>query len=220
MKRIILMMALCLLLPAMALAVTEGVVEPAPQVEIELPDSGDRLFGMWEQGLADIEQAARQVLEQRLHCTQDMTLAFIEAGGSAYWGPQRQNNWQDEALQTNIYVIFLFEDERMGGSMSAQVGFDFETGKLNQCRIGRWYDTDTDEHILDTQGPSGLNAEQERAILDDYLSNVLGYEEYEIINAYSARLPDGGRLNAYIGRKSHKVIRLSWEMAGEEATVQ
>lgn len=220
MKRIIWIMALCLLLPAMALAVTEGVVEPAPQVEIELPDSGDKLFGMWEQGLADIERAARQALIERLHCPQDMALAFIEVGSNDYWGSQRTETWQDEALRTNIYVIFLFEDARMGGSMSAQIGFDFETGKLNQCSVGRWYDTDTDEHILDTQGSSGLNAEQERAILDDYLSNVLGFTDYEIINAYSARLPDGGMLNAYIGRKSHKVIRLSWEMAGEEATVQ
>ena len=36
MKRIIFLLALCLLLPALALAVTEGVVETAPQVEIEL----------------------------------------------------------------------------------------------------------------------------------------------------------------------------------------
>ena len=67
MKRICMLLLACLLLPTAALAITEGVVEEAPSVAIELPDTGDKLFGKWEQGLADIERAARNVLEERYY---------------------------------------------------------------------------------------------------------------------------------------------------------
>ena len=106
--------------------------------------------------------------------------------------------------------------------MSGQVGFDFETGKLGHCSLGRWYDDDDDPdaHILDMQGYSGLNAEEERAILDNYLGNVLGFEDYELTTGHNATLADGSRLYATIGRKSHQVIRLSYSQFGGEGAIE
>ena len=221
MKRMLALLLACLL-PVTALAVTEGVVEAAPEVEIVLPETGDALFGMWEQGLADIERAARQVLEERFHCPKDMKLATIEVDEQLFGKQLDTKKWDDEEISSYLYVIFLFEDERMGGTMSGQVGFDFETGKLGHCSLGRWYDDDDDPdaHILDTQGYSGLNAEEERAILDNYLGNVLGFEDYEITTGQNATLADGSRLLATIGSKRHQVIRLSYSRFGGEGVIE
>lgn len=222
MKRIIFLLALCLLLPALALAVTEGVVEEAPSVAIELPDTGDKLFGKWEQGLADIERAARNVLEERFNCPKDMALASIQVGDRMYETQLGTGKWQDESIWSYIYVIFLFEDERLGGSMSGQVGFDFETGKLGHCSLSRWYadDEDPNAFMRDRRGYSGMNAEEERAILDDYLSNVLGFEGYEITNGQNVTMEDGSRFHATIGRQSRKVIELSYYRFGEEVVIE
>ncbi|MBQ7886735.1 MAG: hypothetical protein IJ313_07575 [Clostridia bacterium] len=48
-----------LLLPVQGLTVAENVVEPAPNVKIEMGALTDALFGAWEQGLSDIRAAAR-----------------------------------------------------------------------------------------------------------------------------------------------------------------
>ena len=60
MKRRLIALLLLLLLPAVSLAVTENVVEPAPDVTVELAEMTDALFGAWEQGLSDIRAAAVQ----------------------------------------------------------------------------------------------------------------------------------------------------------------
>lgn len=221
MKRIIVLLLACLL-PATALAVTEGVVEEAPPVAIELSQTSDALFGMWEQGLEDIERAARNVLEERFNCPKDMTLASIQVGDRMYETQLGTEKWQDESLWSYIYVIFLFEDERLGGSMSGQVGFDFETGKLGHCSLSRWYadDEDPNAFMLDRRGYSGMNAEEERAILDDYLSNVLRLEGYEITNGQNVTMEDGSRFRATIGRQSRKVIELSYYRFGEEVVIE
>lgn len=122
MKRMLALLLACLL-PATALAVTEGVVEAAPEVEIVLPETGDELFGMWEQGLDDIERAARQVLEERFHCPKDMKLVSIEVDEQLFGEQLYTKKWGNEEISSYLYVIFLFEDERMGGTMSGQVGF-------------------------------------------------------------------------------------------------
>ena len=151
-----------------------------------------------------------------------MALASIQVGDRMYETQLGTDKWQDESLWSYIYVIFLFEDERMGGSMSGEVGFDFETGKLGHCSLGRWYagDEDSNAFMLDRRGASGMNAEEERAILDDYLSNVLGFEGYEITNGQNVLLEDGSRLLATIGRQSRKVIELSYYRFGEEVVIE
>ena len=58
MRRWMILWAL-LLLPVQGLAVAENVVEPAPNVQIEIGEMTDALFGAWEQGLGDIRAAAR-----------------------------------------------------------------------------------------------------------------------------------------------------------------
>lgn len=113
MKRMLALLLACLL-PVTALAVTEGVVEAAPEVEIVLPKTGNTLFGMWEQGLDDIERAARQVLEERLHCPKDMKLVSIEVDEQVFGEQLYTKKWGNEEISSYLYVIFLFEDERMG----------------------------------------------------------------------------------------------------------
>jgi len=58
MRKWILVLAL-LLMPVQGLAVAENVVEPAPNVKIEMGKQINALFGAWEQGLSDIRSAAR-----------------------------------------------------------------------------------------------------------------------------------------------------------------
>jgi len=180
MKRLMGGLALLLLLlaPAAAPAVTENVVEPAPDVAVALEEEG-ALFGAWEEGLADIESAARRVLRERYHCPEDMTLFMIEVGHSLL-SQGRSNRWQDESMPAYIYVGFRFYDARMGGDMSAQVGFDFETGKLGSCRISRWYEGDEamDEVMRELPAvPKTIDRETRAALLDDYLKNVLGLSD-------------------------------------------
>ena len=57
MRRMILLFAL-LLLPACGMAVPEGVVEAAPQVDVGFSGMTDALFGAWEEGLSEIRAGA------------------------------------------------------------------------------------------------------------------------------------------------------------------
>lgn len=210
-----------LLLPTTSLAVSEGVVETAPSVAIEL-EHGGALFGRWEEGLADIESAARRVLKERYHCPEDMTLFMIEVGHSLL-SQGRTNLWRDESMRAHIYINFRFHDARMGGDMSAQVGFDFETGRLGSCRIGRWYEGEAgyEESMREITGtPVTMDKETKKALLDDYLKNVLGLSGYEMLDDGQARFPDGSVLRATIGTESGKVIAVEVNHFGEGDTVQ
>lgn len=223
MKRLIGRMALLLLLlaPAASLAVTENVVEPAPDVAVALEEGGV-LFGRWEEGLADIESAARRVLSEWYNCPQDMTLYTIDIGEPLLASGFR-NRWQDERMRAYIYINFRFYDERMGGDMSAQVGFDFETGELGNCRIGRWYeDEEGHEELLREMPDTPANPDKEtrKALLDDYLKNVLGLSGYEMLDYGQARFPDGSVLSATIGAQSGRVIAVQVNRFGEGDTVE
>ena len=220
MKRLIGSLVLLLFLPICAFAVPENVVQPAPGVAIEL--GGGALFGRWEEGLADIENAARRVLSEWYNCPQDMTLYMIEIGNPLLANGVT-NRWQDERMRAHIYINFRFHDARMGGEMSAQVGFDFETGKLGSCRIGRWYEGEEGHEELlrelpDT--PVTVDKETKKALLDDYLHNVLGLSGYEMLDYGQARFPDGSVLSATIGAESGQVIAVQVNRFGEEDTVE
>lgn len=223
MKRICTLLLACLLLPACALAVTEGVVESAPEVAIELPDAGDKLFGMWEQGLEDIECAARNVLEERFNCPKNMLLFSVEVGDDMYAFNTNTARWRDEHMRTYIYINFRFHDERMGGDMSAQVGFDFETGKLGSCRLGRWYEGNEALELVHLELPSGqkpMDPQTKKALLDDYLQSALGIFGYEMTDYGQARFPDGSYISATIGSHTGNVIAVELSRFGEEDAVQ
>jgi len=220
MKRLIGSLVLLLFLPVCAFAVPENVVQPAPGVAIEL--GGGALFGRWEEGLADIESAARRVLSERYNCPQDMTLYTIDIGEPLLASGFR-NRWQDERMRAYIYINFRFYDERMGGDMSAQVGFDFETGKLGNCRIGRWYEGEEGHEKLLRELPETpvtVDKETKKALLDDYLHNVLGLSGYEMLDDGQARCPDGSVLSATIGAESGQVNAVEVSRFGEEDTVE
>ena len=101
MKRMLALLLACLL-PVTALAVTEGVVEAAPEVEIVLPETGDALFGMWEQGLDDIRLAARRAAMSWADFSEGMKLEFL----------QMTNLPVDEDVSNDgINVRFVYRDE-------------------------------------------------------------------------------------------------------------
>lgn len=105
MRRWMTLLILMLLFPACALAVTEGVVEPAEQVEIELPQMTDALFGAWEQGLSDIRAAARQAAMAWADFPEDMQLEFVRMNSF----PVDSDRGNDEIL-----VRFCYQDETDG----------------------------------------------------------------------------------------------------------
>ena len=222
MKRICMLLLACLL-PTSALAVTEGVVESAPPVAIEFAKTSDALFGMWEQGLEDIERAARNVLEERFNCPQDMILFSVEVGDDMYAFNANTALWKDEHMRTYIYINFRFHDERMGGDMSAQVGFDFETGKLGSCRLGRWYEGNEALELVHLELPAGLKPidhQTRRKLLDEYLQSVLGLSGYEMTDYGQAKFPDGSYISATIGSHTGSVIAVELSRFGEEDAVQ
>lgn len=222
MKRVIALLLGCLL-PACAFAVTEGVVEAAPPVEIELTKTGGALFGLWERGLEDIERAARNVLEERFNCPRDMLLFSVEVGDDIYVSNTNTGRWQDEHMRTYIYINFRFNQERMGGNMSAQVGFDFETGKLGSCRLGRWYEGEAALELIKLELPGESNQmdrQTKAALLDDYLQNVLGVSGYEMTDYGQAKFPDGSYISATIGSHTGSVIAVELSRFGEGDTVQ
>lgn len=223
MKRICMLLLVCLLLPEAALAVTEGVVESAPDVVIELPETGDVLFGMWEQGLEDIERAARKVLEERFNCPPDMLLFSVEVGDDMYVLNTNTGRWQDEGMRTYIYINFRFHREQMGGDMSAQVGFDFDTGKLGSCRLGRWYEGNEALELVHLELPSGkksVDNQMRIELLDGYLKNALGLSGYEMTDYGQARFPDGSYISATIGSHTGSVIAVELSRFGEGDAVQ
>lgn len=223
MKRMSALILMCLLLPSVAFAVTEGIVEEAPLIVIELPDTGDTLFGMWEQGLEDIERAARNVLEERFNCPQDMTLFSVEIGNDMYAWNTNTGLWQDETMRTYIYINFRFYHERMGGDMSAQVGFDFETGKLGSCRLGRWYEGNEALELAHLELPgagTSMDQQKRRALLDEYLKYALGISGYEMTDYGQAKFPDGSYIGATIGSHTGSIIAVELNRFGEGDTVQ
>ena len=216
------MLLFLLMLPAQILAVPEGVVEAAPPVAVTLDAAGGTLLGAWEEGLADIEEAARRVLKERLNCPDDMTLYIIEVGDSMHFNT-RTGMWREEKLRAYIYICFRFTDARMGGEMSAQVGFDFETGELGSCRVGRWYEGEAGHLVMERELPAEGNtvsADVRRAKLDAYLQSVLGLSGYEMLDWGQARFPDGSVLSATIGAHSGEVIAVQVSRFGEEDAVQ
>ena len=102
MRHIAPVFALLLLLPAMALGVSEGVVEAAPSVAIHIPEMTDALFGAWEQGLSDIRLAARRAAMSWADFPEDMKLEFL----------QMTNLPVDEDVNNDgINVRFVYRDE-------------------------------------------------------------------------------------------------------------
>lgn len=102
MRRIASAFALLLLLPAMALGVSEGVVEDAPSVAIHIPEMTDALFGAWEQGLDDIRLAARRAAMSWADFPEDMKMEFL----------QMTNLPVDEDVSNDgINVRFVYRDE-------------------------------------------------------------------------------------------------------------
>lgn len=89
-----------LLLPAQSLAITENVVEAAPDVRIELGEMTDALFGAWEQGLSDIRTAARNAAKAWKQEEIELTLKEITLRNS----PMDDYPGNDQIVVTFIYT--------------------------------------------------------------------------------------------------------------------
>lgn len=159
MKGKICALALGMLLPACALAVTEGVVEEAPGVTIEMgaamraetPLKSDETG---EHSLTEsvdfgkLESRAREAMDIWLGCAPDMTplsadadVAYIPAtldaqGGASY----------TERARKGVQLMFGRENRQMKIGYTAQILFDAETGELMRMRKDiEWYDARTQE---------------------------------------------------------------------------
>ena len=92
MKRMMALMLMCLLLPAAALAVTEGVVENAPLVSIDLPPIApvgepQLLEAGYQEMAKRLEQAALEASAFLLGSPMDMQLTLAQA--PVWYGPAR-----------------------------------------------------------------------------------------------------------------------------------
>lgn len=116
------MLLLLLLLPAGALCVTEGVVEPAEEVVIEIKEKTTALFGAWEQGLSDIRLAARNAAMSWADFPENMKLEFLQMSDFSADGDERNDT---------ILVRFVYRDE-MNQERRVLLRYLCGTGKLIQ----------------------------------------------------------------------------------------
>lgn len=116
------MLLLLLFLPAGALCVTEGVVEPAEEVVIEIKKKTTALFGAWEQGLSDIRLAARNAAMSWADFPEDMKLEFLQMSDFSADGDERNDT---------ILVRFVYRDE-MNQERRVLLRYLCGTGKLIQ----------------------------------------------------------------------------------------
>lgn len=89
-----------LLVPVQGLAVAENVVEPAPNVKIEMGEMTDALFGAWEQGLSDIRAAARNAAISWKQKGIELSLKEITLRNS----PMDNDPGNDEIVVTFLYT--------------------------------------------------------------------------------------------------------------------
>lgn len=99
MRRWMILWAL-LLMPVQGLAVAENVVEPAPDVKIEMGEMTDALFGAWERGLSDIRVAARNAVISWKNREIELSLKEITLRNS----PMDNDPGNDEITVTFLYT--------------------------------------------------------------------------------------------------------------------
>lgn len=134
MKRMMALMLLCLLLPAIALAVTEGVVESAPLVSIEMPPIApigepQLLEEAYREAAERLEQAALEASAFLLDSPMDMQLTLAQA--PVWYSPARIA--QDGAVEYDEEVRkgmeLTFERRSKKVVRNVRVLFDLETEK-------------------------------------------------------------------------------------------
>lgn len=123
----LLILILCLL-PAASLAVTENVVEAAPSIAVELPELTDALFGAWEEGLKDIQTAARGEIQSVLrNPTEGLELTGMRLNNSAR---------DEDPANDTITVSFQYREN--GVRMLLHVRYLRGTGELTQFSHTRY----------------------------------------------------------------------------------
>lgn len=134
MKRMMALMLMCLLLPAAALAVTEGVVENAPLVSIDLPPIApvgepQLLEAGYQEMAKRLEQAALEASAFLLGSPMDMQLTLAQA--PVWYGPARiaqdGSVEYDEEVRKGMELTFERRSKKVVRSIRAL--FDLETEK-------------------------------------------------------------------------------------------
>lgn len=107
MKRrlIVLLLLLILLLPVASLAVPENVVQPAPDVAVEIAEMTDELFGVWQQGLSDIRASAVQAARAWKPGIAEMSLEQMALRNSPMDGEAGND-------KLSVYFIYLTEERK------------------------------------------------------------------------------------------------------------
>ena len=214
-RRILCALLIACLLPSLALAIQEGVVEDAPPVTLDWPKESGRLFGAWEDGLADIASSAQGVLSQRLGCPDGMRLYELSLSadvrariGAADFASAPEEDMADD----RIAAIFLYEDGRRQ-TWKASAVYSRETGELLYASKERYYEG---IDAANAGAPSGLDETQIAAAVSDYMTGVIGVTEFVFRPEENAQgadrmarvvsLPGGTRYELHIGKTSGEVI--------------
>lgn len=207
MKRMLFLMALLLLLPVSALAVTEGRVEAAPQVDVALDGMTDALFGAWEQGLADIRASA--------------------ARAAAAWKPGASELALEEIILRNSPM------DKEPGNDQLTVCFCYVTQERKAARLSVEYERGTGRVTGISDTLYGGGGQHGGAALDDAqlewiaLHNLAahygvrttvlcegddGQNEYRWIARFDA---EGGVFEVCLDRQTGELIRVSQTMKEE-----
>lgn len=128
MKKLAMLMALCLVLPVTALAVQEGVVEEAPVIEIQLMQEEPEL-AQTEQLMDAYQDRAREILTKHLGCSGTLLYRYHQMLNASHMY-DADGNVSDgyEAMEAvpTIFVKFYHGEEMR----NASVWFDQRTGKM------------------------------------------------------------------------------------------
>lgn len=224
MKNRIAVLLMLFLLPACACAVTEGVVESAPQVVIDWPEGSGTLFGAWEQGLEDIEAAARSVLEERLSCPEDMKLYGVSmlADDASHVIMGSFASAQEDISDDRISVTFYYDDEDYI-TREAIAAYSRETGELLEASNRRYYNG---PDAAAAAGESSLSEEELLAVAAAYLENVIGVHSYEFLPKMASHgeywqertvvLPGGTQYRLHIGNSTGEVLAVYLSETAQE----
>lgn len=219
MKRMLALLLACLL-PVTALAVTEGVVETAPEVEIELPEINSvgepQLLEEKYLGKAEkLEQDAIEAASFLLGSPEDMELALAQA--PMWYSPAKigQDGAAEYEQEVRKGIELTFERRGRKVVRSVRVLFDLETERLVSLR--NEYDMESlEERLHDGKVmDDGFALRMSKAGLECFP----GCEQMEMILSPKSdgryviaygRTAYGWHVNTTIDRAKRAVIAVEW----------
>lgn len=159
---------LVLLLPACALAVTEGVVEEAPQIELE--PAQEAPFLQTDQLMEAYRDRAREVLRQHMGREEAMAFCYHRLMNAAfdYDGQGDPGEWQEDGGIPVVMSYFTHPDS----GAKAFVAFDQQTGRVVYAEDG------TGAPPMREEDAAPLTDEEAAGIAAAYWEKTLSIRDY------------------------------------------